>query len=151
MADFVSGKDLVSRVSFNNQPWVIKVKSAEVQEMGEVVIDHVNGEKRGRGQKITDGFEVTLQCYEDGNSSILQNYIANQQNEDASLPQLPHQAGLRFDFLDGTSGAWVFAGQMTLHPMHMQASGRKERVMHTVKFFVPRFTQVPTSAGRVTQ
>ena len=144
MPDFISGKHVIARVQFNNQPWNIKVKTTRVQELGEVVTDQVNGENRARFQKLTDGYTVTLDCFEDGSSSILENFLANQQNEDANLPQLPIAVGLRFNFLDGTAGGWVFS-EITLDPLDFEAGGRKERVNHKVMFHCRNFDKVPAA------
>lgn len=141
MTDFARGRDLVTRLQFNGKPWDIKIKTVRVQEQGEVVLDQVNGEIRARTQKVTDGFLVTAQCYEDGNSNILQNYIANQANEDAGQPQLPANVGLRFNFRDGSVGAFIFSGQLTLAPLDLDGPGRKEAIMHTVVFHCQYFGQ----------
>lgn len=143
--DFIRGAHAIARVQWNGMPWEIKTKTIKVQELGEVSLDHVNGEKRARFQKLTDGFLITMDCFEDGSSEILENFIANQENEDANLPQIAANAGLRFNFLDGTSGAWVFGGQLTLNPLEIDVGGRKERVMHKVAFHCPTFDQLPAA------
>src|SRR6185312_16807386 len=143
--DFISGKHTFARVRWNNKPWEVKVKTTKVQELGEVVLDQVNGEKRARFQKLTDGFMVTLDCYDDGSSDIIANFIANQVNEDANLPQVDANVGLRFDYLDGSGQAWVFGGQVTLNPMEIDIGGRKERVMNKVAFHCQTFDAIPAA------
>jgi hypothetical protein len=139
MTDFARGRDLTARLQFNGKPWDIKSKTIRVQEQGEVVMDQVNGEQRARTQKVTDGFLVTVQCYEDGNSDILTNYIANQSNEDAGQPQLPANVGLRFNFRDGSAAAYIFGGIVTLAPLDLEDGGRKEALMHSVVFHCQTF------------
>lgn len=145
MTDFARGRDLVTRLRFNDKPWDVKIKSVRVQELGEVVLDQVNGETRARTQKVTDGFLVTCETYEDGDSEILENYIANQANEDAGNPQLPMNGGLRFNFRSGASKAFIFGGQITLDPMNFEAGGRKEAMMHTVAFHCQQFTKTQSA------
>lgn len=139
--DFARGRDLTARVQFNGKPWDIKTKTVRVQEQGEVVMDQVNGEQRARTQKVTDGFLVTCETYEDGNSDILENYIANQANEDAGQRQLPVNPGIRFNWRDGSAGAFVFGGIVTLAPLSLEDGGRKEALMHTVVFHCQTFTK----------
>lgn len=142
MADFISGKHVKTRINLNNQPWEIKVKSTRVRELATMVTDQVNGEKRARFQKIIDGYEVTLECYDDGKSSaLLSTWLANQANEDANLPQLPLASGLRFSYLDGSAGGFTLSG-CTLGPMDYNAAGRTERNMGTVTFRAQYFKQV---------
>lgn len=144
MADFISGRHLKSRVYFDGQPWNLKVKSVRVEEMATEVTDQVNGEERARFQKITDGFRVTIQVYEDGGSQLLQNFLTNQANEDAIAPQLALSAGLLFEYLDTTKGGFVFKN-CTLDPLEMDATGRTERIMTTIKFRAQYFEQVPSA------
>jgi hypothetical protein len=146
--DFISGKHVVSMVRYNGKLWAVKVKSTKVQELGEVVLDQVNGENRARFQKLTDGYSVTLDCYEDGSSSILENYLFNQANEDANQQQVNQNVGIRFNYLDGSAGAWVFTG-CTLNPLNFEAAGRKDRVNHTVAFHCQYFQQVPAVGAAV--
>jgi hypothetical protein len=141
--DFISGKHVTSRVYFSNQPWNIKVRTTRVEENAVEVEDHVNGEDRARPQKLINLYRVTLECFEDGSSTILQNFLTNQANEDANLPQLPLAAGLLFKFLDGTKGGWAFR-ECSLGPLNFGAGGRTERMMHTVTFRAKYFGTVPT-------
>ena len=144
--DFISGRHVRARVYFNNSPWELKAKSVRVEELATEVEDEVNGEARARFQKITKGFRVTLDCYDDGASSqILQNWILNQQNEDNFQPQLPLAGGLKFSYLDGTAGGFVLNGGANLGPLNTNIGGRSDRVMHTVVFRVQYFSTVPTS------
>lgn len=145
MADFISGKSVKARVQLNGSPWEIKVKSTRVKEDAVMVADNVNGENRSRLQKICNFYEVSLDCYDDGQSSqILQNWLANQANEDANAPQLPLAGGLRFSYLDGTAGGFVFQG-CTLGPLDYNASGRTERNQASVTFRAQYFQQVPAA------
>ena len=141
MADFISGKHSIARVYLNNQPWEIKVKSTKVQEMATVYADGVNGELRQRLGKITNFFHVTHVVYDDGTSSrILQNYILNQQNEDANNPQLALAGGLIFTYLDKTRGGYTLRG-CSLDPLDMDIGGQTERILHTVSYRAQFFEQ----------
>jgi hypothetical protein len=142
MADFMSGKHTNFRVYFNQQSWTVKTKTVRVTELGTEVTDQVNGENRARFQKLTDGYRVTFDCYEDGSSQILVNFLNNQSNEDANLPQLPLAGGLRFNFLDGTAQALVLKN-CNLGPLDLNIGGRTERVMHTIVFRATNWGLVP--------
>lgn len=145
MADFISGKHVKARVQLNGSPWEIKVKSTRVREDAVMVADNVNGENRSRLQKICNFYDVTLECFDDGNSSqILHNWLTNQQNEDNNAPQLALAGGLRFSYLDGTAGGFVLQG-CTLGPLDYNASGRTERNSATVSFRAHYFEQVPAA------
>lgn len=143
--DFISGKHARTRIQLNNAPWEIKVKSCHVRELGTEVTDQVNGENRARFQKLTDGYQVTIQCYDDGQSSaLLYNWLQNQTNEDANQPQLPLAGGLRFSYLDGSAGGYVLQG-CCLGPLDYDMSGRTERNMGTLTFRAQNFQQVATA------
>lgn len=144
MPDFISGKHAQTRVYLDNQPWTVKVRSTRVEELATQVTDQVNGENRARFQKITDGYQVTIECYDDGSTQTIQNWLANQANEDANQPQLPLSGGLLFSYLDGSKGGYVFKG-CNLGPLNINVAGRTERVMHTVVFRAQYFSQVPTA------
>jgi hypothetical protein len=142
--DFVSGRHMKARVYFNGNVWAIKTKSMRVTELATEVTDQVNGEDRARFQKIIDGYEAEAECYDDGSSSILTNFIINQANEDANLPQLPLAGGLRFNYLDGSAFACVFKN-CTLAPLNVNIAGRSERTMHRVRFRAQYFSQTPAA------
>lgn len=142
MPDFTSGKHVIAKLYFNNKLWTIKSKSIHAQEVAVEVADQVCGEPRARLQKITDYYRVSQTCYEDGSSQILQNFLANQANEDANLAQLPLAGGLLFKYLDGTKGGITIKGGC-LGPLDAEIAGRTERNMFTVVYRAQYVGSVP--------
>jgi len=143
--DFISGKHAQCKVYFNGQPWNIKTETLRWREVAEEIVDDVNGEDRGRLQKLTSHFDIEAVCYDDGTSSqILQNWLANQANEDANLPQLPLSNGIRWNYLDGTAGGIIMT-QCCLGPMEQNIGGRKVRVKNTVKWRARYVQKVATA------
>ena len=143
LVDFISGRDLQRKIYLNGSVWSLKTKSIRVESMATEVTDQVGGEIRARFQTILDGFRVTVSCYDDGSSSLLENLISNQDALDAGGPQLPLAAGLIFKYRDLTRGGFAFS-ECTLDPWSLDDSGRTERVMTEVKFRCRFFRKVPT-------
>jgi len=138
------GRDAKFKVYINNTPWVIVVRSWRIQEQATEAADGVCGEQRDRLQKITNFFRATFECYDDGSSRTIENLIANQQNEDAQLPDLPLSAGqiLTFRGVGGTRKAFTLEN-CTIGPLDMSSSGRAAAFMHNLSLRAQQFNQVP--------
>lgn len=145
-SDFISGRAHFSKVYFSPTPgappapWLIKVKSTRIQEVAVEVADGVCGELRDRLQKITNFYRVTHVCFDDGQSSILENWIANQQNEDNLLPQLQLGGGILFRYLTGGAAAFTLNG-CTMGPVDYDISGRTERNLATIMYRCTTFSK----------
>lgn len=140
LGGLVVGKDVFAKIYValtpggNATPWKILAKSIRVQEQAVKAADGVCGEQRDRLQKITNFYQVTVDCFDDGRSSaLLTTWLAQQQNDDLTLPQLPLSSGLIWKYLDGSAGGVTFNG-CNIDPLDYNVAGRTERAIATVGF-----------------
>ena len=146
MADLISGKHTRFTVYFNNAPFVVIVKSWNVEEVATEVADDVNGEERSRLQIITNFYKSAFACYDDGSSNYLQNLLLMTANDDAFNPQLPMAGGLLFNYLTASGQKAAFAmNGATRGPLKVGSGGRVERVMHDLSMRFLYFTPTPAA------
>jgi hypothetical protein len=146
MADLISGKHTRFTVYFNNQPFVVIVKTWSIEEVATEVADDVNGEERSRLQILTNYYKANFACYDDGSSNYLQNLLQSTQNDDAFNPQIPLNGGLLFNYLSGSGTQAAFAmNAATRGPLKVGSGGRVERVMHDLSMRFQYFNQVPAA------
>jgi hypothetical protein len=132
---FIYGRDSFAKCYIGNppKPFNIWAKKIHVQEKASVQWDGVCGENRGRPIKITDGFIVTIDTYDDGSTKYLENYIAAQSNDDAGNPPIGFGSGLVFRSAGGVSVV-VFGGITVLDPLDYSVEGRMAANTGVVKF-----------------
>lgn len=132
MAEFFAGKDITAGFFFNGAPVNIFCKSFTIDEDAVEVSDGVNGEPRQRYQKITNGYNVSIECYQ-ADSAILDAYFTDIANNDAGEAQLNKNIGFKILFRDGTKYSVSLKG-VTWGPLAVNSGGRTERVMASLKF-----------------
>lgn len=140
MPNHMSGKDVQTTYRQNNAPVTFNAQSVSVEENAEEVADQVNGEDRARHQIITDGFTITIKAYA-GDLAVLDAHLADIANNDARVAPLNKALTFRFRKHDGTRAAYT-ATEVTRSPMQIEAGGRKERVMQTLKLRARYFKAV---------
>jgi hypothetical protein len=142
---FIRGRNTTFKLYFNNQPFVVKVKTWSIEEIAVEVTDQVNGEQRARFDIVTDGFKLMTDCYDDSSSNILTNIIAQITAADAINPALPFSGGVLFQYNDGlTKGAFTMNGAVRT-PMKVASGGRTEAIEHTVGARFTQFASAPAA------
>lgn len=136
---------LATTAGGNPTPWKILARSIRVQEQATMVSDGVCGELRNRLMKVTNEYNVDVECFDDGSSSsLLTNWVLVQQNDDDYNPQLPMSGGLVFRYLDGSAGAFTFNG-CSMGPLDYNIAGRTDRAMGHVTFRCQYFNKTGTA------
>lgn len=140
--DFISGRDLLRKVYFDNQVWSLNMKSVRIEELATEITDQVGGEDRARFDKVTDGFRITVTAFIDSNTLAFENYLAQIAATDAGGPQPALAAGFVFKYRNLSRGGLTFK-DCTLDPFDMDDSDRPARIMFTVKFRARHMAKVP--------
>lgn len=128
----MSGKDVTCRYRQNNTPVSFQARSIEVEENAEEVADPVCGEDRDRLQIITNFFTITIEAYAP-DLAVLEAALEDIANNDAKAAPFNKVFGLRFQFLDGATKKAFVAREVARSPLRVSASGRRDRVMQTLR------------------
>lgn len=131
---FVYGRDSTARIYFGNppSPFDVQAKKIQAQEKANIQWDGVCGENRDRPMKITSGFTVSVDTFDDGTGAYLRNYIRAQANDDAGNAPIGLGAGLIFKSAGGVTVV-TFGGIMVLDPLDYTVEGRGSANMAVVK------------------
>ncbi len=129
---FFKGQQSVFKVFLDGDELVLNSKSWNVKVNVTKIADGVNGEDRDRLDRVVNYFEISADLFQ-RDVKVLQGFLKDIKNDDASVFGLAKGGGMRIKILDGSRKAFV-CKEMTFDDWDFTASARSDRAMLKVSF-----------------
>src|ERR1700690_3693041 len=98
---FFKGQQAVFRVFLDSQELILNTKSWNVKVNVTKIADGVNGEDRDRLDRVVNYFEISADAFQ-RDVLVLQGFLKDIKNDDASVFGLAKGGGMRLKILDGS-------------------------------------------------